>query len=441
MRSYTSGYQTDASASQSDRDSVSQEEEGTGTGTYMPGSAHDLLGSGRSGSQSLLDSRSRTPMGSYTGSERSRGESYTNSGSYTASGSYTPSGSYTNSGSFTPGSGSYTPGSGSYTPGSGSYTLQSESNVVSTRSSSGVGAGGHTPLSSSETGYDICPSSDLTDFTYTRITTESETPTPFSLDSDTLPEVASEKFVTASQASTEFATAEVIVSDRASITSFESFPSIPGSEDYITVDSVSTSYRTASEPGMETEYHTASEPGMETDYRTASEASEPVYATADVFDDEIGTIPSEASTPTMSSLHLWESEPEPPQPEAASVVVVPSVVPSIRSPPSSVWSDLLPEDIPLPASVAPSPLDLPSLSTPTPFIDRALPALPTPDILLAPSPSLPSLPPSSGPSETVLPLAAALAPHQAKRRPLLQNHCYLRFPGRRRPRRRQYLRR
>ena len=72
---------------------------------------------------------------------------------------------YTNSGSFTPGSGSYTPGSGSYTPGSGSYTLQSDSNVVSTTSSSGVGVGGHTPISSSETGYDVCPSSDLTDFT------------------------------------------------------------------------------------------------------------------------------------------------------------------------------------------------------------------------------------------------------------------------------------
>ena len=73
---------------------------------------------------------------------------------------------------------------------------------------------------------------------------------------------------------------------------------------------------------------------METDYRTASEASEPqvfepeapsVYATADAF-DEIGAIPSEASTSTMSSLHLWESEPEPPQPEAQSVIVVPSIV-------------------------------------------------------------------------------------------------------------------
>lgn len=87
--------------------------------------------------------------------------SYTPSGSYIASGSYTPSGSYTASashGSYMP-SGSYT--ASGFTPGSGSEILQV---------SSSSGPGGHTPISSDEIGYDICPSTDLTDMSSRTIT-------------------------------------------------------------------------------------------------------------------------------------------------------------------------------------------------------------------------------------------------------------------------------
>jgi hypothetical protein len=100
---------------------------------------------------------------------RSGSGSYASSGSYPGSGS----GSYPRSGSHTSGSGRYTPGSGGYTSGSGSYTLQPEIS-----SSSGVGV----PLSSCETGYDVCPSSDFTGLT--RFITESETVTPITRSSE-----------------------------------------------------------------------------------------------------------------------------------------------------------------------------------------------------------------------------------------------------------------
>jgi hypothetical protein len=179
------------------------------------------------------------------------------SGSYSGSGSFTPA-----SGSYTPGSGSHTPGTGSYTytPGSGSYTLQPSS-------SSGVGVGGATPLSSSKTGYDVCPSSDFTDLT--RPTTELETVTPMTHSSETLSDVASEKYVTVSVASTEFLTA-VVQSSRASITSFKSFPTIPGSDfEYATADS-----------GSSTDYHTASEPAK-SPRRFSPESA---YVTADTHE-------------------------------------------------------------------------------------------------------------------------------------------------------------
>jgi hypothetical protein len=102
-RSASSGYQTEVSRSSSDKeneDSVS----GSGTpvgsyGSHTPGSGSlSLNGSGAYGSGSYLDSRSRTPTGSYTGSysgserSRSRSGSYSGSGSSLGSGSYPPSG-------------------------------------------------------------------------------------------------------------------------------------------------------------------------------------------------------------------------------------------------------------------------------------------------------------------------------------------------------------
>ena len=91
------------------------------------------------------------------------------------------------------------PDSGSHTPGSGRYTLQAEIS-----SSSGVRGA---PLSSSEMGYDVCPSSDFTDLT--RITTESQMVMPITHSSDTISDVASEKYVTVSMGRTEFLTAVV----------------------------------------------------------------------------------------------------------------------------------------------------------------------------------------------------------------------------------------
>ena len=158
--------------------------------------------------------------------------------SYTASGSYIPG-----PGSYTPGSGSYdsrshTYGSGSYTPGSNGYTssafMPSGSGTYSgtrsytssgsyTRSGSYISGGSHsgtdtmTPGISSETGYDVCPSLDLSTLEPGTITEDSLTP------SSSLSEVgrtgclsivsvaSSEQFRTASQgsqASSDYLTAK-----------------------------------------------------------------------------------------------------------------------------------------------------------------------------------------------------------------------------------------
>ena len=383
-RSYSSGYQTGGSQSNhSDKEndeSISGSHTPTGSYTYTPVSGSTSLSG--SGSGGYSESRSRTPTGSEK-SSRSGSGSYVGSGSYpgSGSGSYTPgSGSYSGSftpasgshtpgsgsyisgsGSYTPGSGSYTQGSGSYTPGSGSYTLQAEI-------SSSSGVGGATPLSSSETGYDVCPSSDFTDLT--RPTTESETVTPITRSSDTLSDVASQKYVTASAASTEFLTA-VVQSSRASITSFESFPTIPGSDsEYATADS-----------GSSTDYHTASEPAK-SPRRFSPESA---YITADTFSVELGDIPSEASTPTLSSLKLG-SEPD----DMRSVVRIPSVVPSIKSPTISLMSELLPEEIPLPASIHSPFVRTPSIESS--LISELLPEeVPLPASVHSPSVRTPSI--------------------------------------------------
>ena len=352
-----------------------------GSGTYTPGSGSYVAGSG---SGSYTESGSYTPgSGSYTpgsgsftsGSRTLESGSYTPSGSYTASGSYTPSRSYTGSGSYTP--------SGSHTPSSGSYTLENGSRTLGSDGSSSSGGIGRTPISSSETGYDICPSSDFTSLEQTPWTSETETATPVapaSVVSDAASDIGLEKYVTASQASTEYVsasqgsaeylTAEVPSSGESTV-SFESLSSIPSLSSYKTAKSVS-SYRTASEPGEPTEYVTAdlclSEPA--TEYITADLClSEPAteYITAELCPSEVEDIPSERSTPRLSSLHL-SSEPDE---EVRSVHRVPSLVPTIRS--LSSISDLLPEDIPLPitlysSSATPTPV-IPPLSTlsPTPL--------------------------------------------------------------------------
>ena len=369
-KSNSFGYQTDASQSNSsdkeNDESMTGSRTPTESYTYTPISGSASLSGSRSenGSGSYTDSRSRTPTGSER-SVRSGSGSYTSSGSYpgsgsNGSGSYNPrSGSPSGSdsitpasnsfipasGSFTPasgshvsGSGSYTPGSGGYTSGSGSYTLQPEIS-----SSSGVGV----TLMSSETGYDVCPSSDFTDLT--RFTTETETVTPITRSSDTLSDVASEKYVTASMGSTEFLTA-IVQSSRASITSFESLLTIPGSDsEYATANTSSS-----------TDYHSVLEPPKS----PRPFSPESVYITPDTFSSELGDIPSEVSTPTLSSLRLG-SEPD----DTRSLFRVPSVIPTIKSPTISLMSELLPDEIPLPASRH-------SPSTRTPSIESRSPPSP-----------------------------------------------------------------
>jgi hypothetical protein len=104
--------------------------------------------------------------------------------------------------------------------------------------------------------------------------------------SDTLSDVVSEKYVTAPMGSTEFLTA-VVQSSQALITSFESFPTIPGSD---------SEYATANS-GSSTDYHTALEPPKLS--RWFSPESE--YITADTSLTELGDIPSEVSTPSLST--------------------------------------------------------------------------------------------------------------------------------------------
>ncbi|KAF9530522.1 hypothetical protein CPB83DRAFT_165178 [Crepidotus variabilis] len=437
-KSYSSGSQSGASRSVTDDGEDKENESGSGSvgqftpsgvsyDSYTPGSGTvSMSGSGSYGSGSYTPgsgtmsmSGSGTRSGGYT-SETWSGTpsgSYTPSGTYTASGSYTPSGSYTASGSYTPSSG-YTPASGT---GSGSDTLRPEV-------SSSSGPGGHTPISSSETGYDICPSSDLTEMS--RTMSFGVTPTPRSpltpAISVTLSDIASEKYISASLASTEYETAAVIQSSRAS--SIRSFQSLQTISDYLSVD----------DGKSDSSYRTASEPEVGSDYRTASEPDEPasasVYVSAPTF--ELSEIPSESqlNTPVLSSLKLGEDDDG--ETESEVYVPSPSRIPSIRSlrsfsdrsPSASVFSELLPEEVPLPPSAPASlvvvPQPLPSL-TPSPSLGSidltprqqrrsATPSLASspsvPEFTYSParspaeisrslasSPSLPPLPPSPSP--------------------------------------------
>lgn len=249
------------------------------SGSYTPGSG-TYSGTFTPGSSSYTGTYTPTTQsGSYTPGSRTENSttnasgtgSYTNSVTASGSGSYTMSGSDSHTSGHTPVSeivsvsGSHTPGSlsyesGSYGPGSATYT------------------GTHTPVATSqsasnsftrgtETGYDICPSSDLTTLTQTSSSIYSGTLTPPARyvasprlhirDSLAVPE----RRRTTSQTSSEYLTAEELVSGPSSPASFKSLstiPSLPETE-FITADGSSTIYKTVSEPPTLSEYYTASQ--------------------------------------------------------------------------------------------------------------------------------------------------------------------------------------
>ncbi|EFI27493.1 hypothetical protein CC1G_15528 [Coprinopsis cinerea okayama7 len=386
-------------------------------GSSFSGSVPSLAGSGSYDSRSY-DSRS----GSYdtrSGSYDSRsGVSYSGSGSYT--GTYTPSGSDTYSGG----------GSGNYT----SDTYQDSSSDTIRDRRRGIG---RTPISSSETGYDICMSSDFTsrEVTPYGTTTEEEsdtitpttpvmaTPIGVPLPSEPLSPIPDfyprKNLVAVVQPPKEeyVPRPKVVDSDVASIRSVETFASLSSIPSFRTAKSVS-SYETASEK---------QEP-EETEYETAG-----VWQSEESESSELQEIPSEQSTPTLSSLSLKlefqhpESAPTPAQielttpstksvsmPKSPSLIAPSSTKESTRSP--SLVSDMPPEDIPLPPSVRtvssvsspPSPLPVtaesPSAPTPSTLIltesevstepEHSLPDLPPAVRAASPVPSIPTTAPS-----------------------------------------------
>ena len=317
---FSSGGRTDGSIEKDDS-----------AGSYTPDS-----GSYTSGLRSY-DSRSYThSSGSYT--PGSNGDS--NSASFTPSGSYSGSASYTNGGSYT-GSGSYTP-AGTYTPG-GTYS----------------GTDTVTPGVSSETAYNVCPSSDLSCLTGCPVTSTDDSLTPSSAspvwEPDRVSEGGSEIFLTASQGSSDYLTAKSpslrgsMASPKGSITSFESFeslPSIPSESEYQTADSGYSHYQPFSEPSLDSEYITA---------------------------ELCPTIPSE-HTPTRSSIKLSSED------SGQSILGLPSQLPEIppsRSPPIyEVYPPLPPSTLSYSASVS-------SASPPLPPLPQSVPSITPPPLILS----------------------------------------------------------
>ncbi|KAM6501107.1 hypothetical protein JOM56_004121 [Amanita muscaria] len=345
---------------------------------------------------------SRSMMTTLTDEPSDKENSISGSGSYTYSGtpatqSYGLSGSYTAgsgdlttlSGSYTPGSAEYSPASGSYSPASGSYT-QSQSSAPGSRSyissqsySSNSGSyslqsGSYTPSGNetsngngpsssngvsairngsssesrlgeesltpgTETGYDICPSSDMSGLT----------PATISVDYSTSPALSSPVPIVIRRTRQTRQTRQTpapprIISPRKSVDSFDTCPTIPSESDYATADEASTysTARTRPSKAASTEYLTVSEPVPPSEYVTAA------------------LIPSEESTPHMplSSLGSEESLP--------GIASSPSPIPSVRSLTSSAGeSALQPHNISLPASIVPSERSLP----PTPLLPALLP--------------------------------------------------------------------
>ena len=352
--------------------------------TLSPGYTEESSDMENSGS----GTRSYTYSGTPSSQSHGLSGSYTpGSGDYTAlSGSYTPeSGELSvGSNSYSPGTGSYTasqstPGSGSqsFTPGSGSYTLESGSYTsngysgpsngngnggisaarISSSSESRSGVDSFTP--GTETGYDICPSSDLTGLSPPTTTEEYSSspavssPMYVAIESDRDLEVEPEYLARVSkQTSSEYLTAKV-VSSRGSVASFNTCPTIPSEDEYATADELSSygSVRGSSKgsskaPSAESVVLSAPEPPSE-------------YVTAPA-------IPSEESTPRLSSVQLSEDELQ------SEFGGVPSRVPTIRSLASSAGGPSpLPQNIPLPPSVASSVPSLP----PTPLLPTLPPTL------------------------------------------------------------------
>lgn len=240
---------------------------GTYSGTFTPGSSSytgtytptTQSGSYTPGSRTENSTTNESGTGSYTNSMTASGSgSYTMSGSDSHTSGYTPVSEVVSvSGSYTPGSLSY--GSGSYGPGSATYT-GTYTPVATSQSASNSFTRG------TETGYDICPSSDLTTLTQTSSSIYSGTLTPPARyvasprlhirDSLVVPG----RRRTTSQTSSEYLTAEELVSGPSSPASFKSLstiPSLPETE-FITADGSST-YKTASESPTVSEYYTASQ--------------------------------------------------------------------------------------------------------------------------------------------------------------------------------------
>ncbi|KAJ3918978.1 hypothetical protein F5877DRAFT_78488 [Lentinula edodes] len=170
------------------------------------------------------------------------------------------------------------------------------------------------PLSgtkSSGTGYDVCPSSDLSELTNSMTYTSTllwmlgstlmpSDPSSSLLDSDRELSSDGENLVTASQRSSDYLTTRTPSSEA----SFKSLPSIPS--EYITASEGSIAYKTISEPI--TEPTTA-------------------YSTAEMCPSKLETIPSEEETPKAYSEHLPELEELPSVLLSAHLSALPSFAP------------------------------------------------------------------------------------------------------------------
>ncbi len=298
-------------------ESSDRENPGSGTGSYTYSGTPSSQSNGLSGRYTPGSGDYTVLSGSYTPGS---------GGLSVGNGNYSPAtGSYT--GSYTPGSGSqsFTPGSGSYSLESGSYTSNGNSvpsnggisaTIVSSSSESRSGQGSFTP--GSETGYDICPSSDLSGLTPPTTTEEYSSspalssPMYVAIESDRTLEVEPRDLARVSrQSSAEYLTPKVL-SSRESVASFDTCPTIPSESDYTTADELS-SYGSARGPSEapSTESVVLSVPAPTSE-----------YVTAPAIPSEV---PSEESTPRLSSLRLSEEELQ------SEVASVPSRVPTIRS--------------------------------------------------------------------------------------------------------------
>ncbi|KAF5346216.1 hypothetical protein D9757_014048 [Collybiopsis confluens] len=196
----------------------------------------------------------------------------------------------------------------SLTQGSGDYS----GSGVNSQASSGLSGN-----QSSETGYDVCPSSDLSELTSRVTYTSSSTWTPSdpssssSSDSDRDLDIEAEKSITASQGSSDYSSTHTPSSEA----SFKSLPSIPF--EYTTSSEGSVAYKTVSVPA--TELSTA-------------------HSTAEICPSELESIPNEDGngTPKAPSIKLSEPVELPSFPPSAPPSEVPSRVPSIASSASSI---------------------------------------------------------------------------------------------------------